>query len=82
MRKQRLLWQIFPANLLITLGAMLLVTWYGTSTVRSFYYQQMRDDIKNRALLLKQEIINLSEGNLTNMQEFCRRAGGHRPGSR
>ncbi|BCO10766.1 hypothetical protein GF1_31420 [Desulfolithobacter dissulfuricans] len=75
MQKPRLLWQIFPASLLITLGAMLAVTWYSSATIRSFYLQQMRSDIEARALLLEEKIIQLAAEDQKRLQDFCRRAG-------
>ena len=74
MQKPRLLWQIFPASLLITLGAMLAVTWYSSATIRSFYLQQMRSDIEARALLLEEKIAELA-ADPGRLQNFCRRAG-------
>ena len=52
MKTKRLLWQLFPANLLITLGAILLITWYGSSTMRGFFFAQMRLDLESRAHLI------------------------------
>ncbi|WP_456384973.1 ATP-binding protein [Desulfolithobacter sp.] len=75
MQKPRLLWQIFPASLLITLGAMLAVTWYTSTTIRSFYLQQMRSDIEARARLLEAKIIHLAAEDQKQLQEFCQRAG-------
>ncbi|NOQ46675.1 MAG: HAMP domain-containing protein, partial [Desulfobulbaceae bacterium] len=75
MRNQRLLWQIFPAILLITLGAMLIVTWFATATIRTFYYQEMRNDIEARALLLEQEIVRLANQSPEDLRAFCRQAG-------
>jgi len=75
MKNQRLFWQIFPVNLLIIIGAIAAVTWFSTSTVRSFYFDQMRSDIEARALLLEQKIIDLSSNSPGYLQQFCRRAG-------
>lgn len=75
MQKPRLLWQIFPASLLITLGAMLAVTWYSSATIRSFYLQQLRSDIEARALLLEEKIAELAADDPVRLQDFCRRAG-------
>lgn len=75
MRNIRLLWHIFPAILLITLAAMGLVTWYGTSAIKTFYYQQMTEDIEARAQLLQPEINRLLEQSPEKLQPFCRRVG-------
>ena len=75
MRPQRLFWQIFPVSLLISMGAIAAVTWFATSTVRSFYFDQMRSDIEARALLLEQKILDLTADSPEALQKFCRRAG-------
>lgn len=75
MRNIRLLWHIFPAILLITLATMGLVTWYGTSAIQTFYYQQMTGDIEVRAQLLQPEINRLLEQSPEKLQSFCRRVG-------
>ena len=75
MRQQRLFWQIFPVSLLISLGAILAISWFATSTLRTFYLEQMRSDIEARALLLEQKILDLSTTSPIKLQKFCRRAG-------
>ena len=36
MHHKRLIWQLYPSLLLITLTTLLAFTWYGTSSIRSF----------------------------------------------
>ena len=75
MRQQRLFWQIFPVSLLITMGAILAVSWFATSSLRTFYFSRMEVDIEARALLLEQKIVDLSAVPLPALQDFCRQAG-------
>ena len=75
MNNIRLFWQIFVAALLIALGAILAGSWYGTRVIHSFYYQQMREDIGNRALLLRPHILYLLDQGHGSLQDFCRRSG-------
>lgn len=81
MKTRRLLWQLFPANLLITLGALLLITWHTTSTVRDTYFQQMREGLEARANLVVQQVNRLLQTAPGELQEFCRQAG-RRSGTR
>ncbi len=75
MRQQRLFWQIFPVSLLITMGAILAVSWFTASTLRTFYFEQTQVDIEARALLLEQKITDLSMLSARALQDFCRRTG-------
>lgn len=81
MKTRRLLWQLFPANLLITLGALLLITWYTTSTARNMYFAQMREGLEARANLIVQQVTRLLETSPRELQEFCRQTG-RRSGTR
>ena len=76
MRSKKLIWHIFPVNLLITLGAMCLVTWFGSATVQSFYHSQMTQDLEDRARLVEGQVAHfLSSGREEELEEFCRMAG-------
>jgi two-component system phosphate regulon sensor histidine kinase PhoR len=75
MKNIRLFWQIFLATMLIITGSILAGSWYGSSMVRSFYYQQMQEDIGNRALLLRPHILQLLNEDTRQLRIFCRRAG-------
>lgn len=75
MKNIRLFWQIFLATMLIITGSILTGSWYGSSMVRSFYYEQMQEDIGNRALLLRPHILQLLNEDTRQLRIFCRRAG-------
>ena len=75
MKTKRLLWQLFPANLLITLGALMIITWYASSTARDIYFVQMRHGLESRAHLIGFQISNLVLTSPEKLQEFCRQAG-------
>ncbi len=53
MRRKRLIWQLFPSYLLVTLLSLLALTWYVTSSWRQFYLDQTAADLRNRALLVE-----------------------------
>lgn len=75
MKSRRLLWQLFPANLLITLGALLIMTWYAASTAKELYFDQMRQDLESRALLISNQVADLLLSSPERLQSFCRQAG-------
>ena len=56
-KKIRLIWQIFPSFLLITLLSVLAVSWYASSSMRHFFLDQTAVDLNVRAVLLEKLVI-------------------------
>ncbi len=56
-KNRRLIWQIFPSFLLITLLSLLAVSWYASSSMRHFFLDQTAIDLNVRAILLEQQVI-------------------------
>ena len=56
MHKRRLLWQIYPAFLLITLISVGGVAWYASASLRKFYIAHTADDLQARAWLAEERI--------------------------
>ncbi|RLC36985.1 PAS domain-containing sensor histidine kinase [candidate division Kazan bacterium] len=56
MKRKRLLWQLVPTYLAITLGALLLVGWLAAITVHRFYLSQTEADLEVIARLVRQQI--------------------------
>jgi two-component system phosphate regulon sensor histidine kinase PhoR len=75
MRNIRLFWQIFPACIGITLVSMLLVVWLATTTGRDFYIDHLKEEIRERALLIEPTVAALSRGEDRPFQEFVRQTG-------
>jgi len=57
MSQRRLLWQLFPAYLLITVIALLIITVYLSRLLPQFYYNQIAGDLQVRARLVEQQIL-------------------------
>ena len=57
MLKKRLLWQLFPSYFLITLAALLAVSWYISHSLQRFYHNQVADDLEVRARLVTYQIL-------------------------
>jgi two-component system phosphate regulon sensor histidine kinase PhoR len=75
MKNRRFFWQIFPAALFIIIISISATSWYGTRMIQSFHYQEMQEDIKDRALLLRPHINQLLKNNNSRLQNFCRQTG-------
>ncbi|GAB4343493.1 MAG: ATP-binding protein [Desulfobulbaceae bacterium] len=75
MKTRGLLWQLFPVNLLITLGAVVIMTWYAAGEVRSIHLEQMRQGLSSRASLIAAEVKERIRTSPESLQEFCRSAG-------
>ena len=76
MRSKKLIWHIFPINLCITLGAIYLVTWFGSVTLQNFYHTQKTQALEDRARLIEGQVSDfLSSRREKELEEFCRMAG-------
>lgn len=56
-KSKKLIWQIFPPFLLITLLSLLAVSWYASSSMRHFFLDQTAVDLNARAILLEEQIV-------------------------
>jgi two-component system phosphate regulon sensor histidine kinase PhoR len=56
-RNKRLIWQIFPSFLLITVLSLLAVSWYASSSMHHFFLDQTAVDLNVRAILLEKQVI-------------------------
>jgi len=55
-KKKRLIWQIYPSYLLITLVALLAVSFYASNSLHHFAVQQIRDDLVQRARIIETQV--------------------------
>ncbi len=76
MRHQKLIWQIFPANIIITFLAMLAVTWYSTTSLHDFYINELEIDLKARAVLIANMVSKaISRNQVESLRDFCVETG-------
>ncbi|MCB2214893.1 MAG: PAS domain-containing protein [Desulfobulbaceae bacterium] len=70
--KQRtLFWQIFPVTLVIILGTIASVAWFGSRSIDDFYVGELRRDLENRAYLIKSRVGELlTSGDLAGLRSF------------
>jgi two-component system phosphate regulon sensor histidine kinase PhoR len=74
--KKKLIWQLYPWFLMVTLMALFAVTWYTSNSLRSFLHKQIRTDLQNQGLLLKKQITRgLMQGDLAGIERFCKESG-------
>ena len=56
-KKKRLIWQLYPTFLLITLISLVVVTWYASHSLRHFYLEETSSDLEARARLIEKHIL-------------------------
>lgn len=76
MHKKRLLWQLYPAHLVITLAMLAGLTWYASSASRRFYLNWTEDHLSARALLIEKGVRErLIEEEYSELNAQCRELG-------
>jgi two-component system phosphate regulon sensor histidine kinase PhoR len=76
MRLRKLVWHIFPANLLVTIGTLIAILWYSSSALGQFYTNWIVTALEDRAYLIEEQISELvSSSKIEKLNAFCRRIG-------
>jgi len=55
-KKKRLLWQLYPSYLLVTLISLLAVSLFASCAFRQFFLERTAADLMSRAHLLEKQI--------------------------
>ena len=77
-KRKKLIWQLFPSYLLITLLSVLAVSWYASSALRHFFLEQTATDLKTRAFLVEKQIVShLEPLNKVAVDAICKELGEH-----
>ncbi|MBU4288178.1 MAG: PAS domain-containing sensor histidine kinase, partial [Proteobacteria bacterium] len=75
-KKKRLLWQLYPSYLLITLISLLAVSLFASSAFREFFLERTAADLKSRAHLLEEQVGNyIVSLNGMSVDSICKSAG-------
>lgn len=75
-KPNKLVWQIFPANILTILIAIIAVGWYSTNSLRDFYLQETESDLEARANLVSSRVIEyLADGRFEKLRQYSVHAG-------
>jgi two-component system phosphate regulon sensor histidine kinase PhoR len=76
MAKRRLIWRLYPSYLIITILALVLVAWYSSHSLRSFYYAEVARDLKSRTQLAAREVlVALSRKDYEEVDRLCKTLG-------
>ncbi|MEJ2722392.1 MAG: HAMP domain-containing protein [bacterium] len=76
MRRNRLIWQLYPAFLLVTLFLVLAVTWYASRSLRLFYLDEVAADLESRAVLFRSRLTGpIGPGDTRAIDELCDELG-------
>ena len=57
-KPKKLIWQIFPSYLLITVLSVAAVSWYASKSLHQFYQEQTAADLLSRATLLSELVVD------------------------
>jgi len=77
-KKKRLLWQLYPTYLLVTLISLLAATWFATRTLKHFFLEQSASDLEARARLIESQVLDyLSPVDAAAIDRLCKKMGGH-----
>ncbi len=75
-KKKRLLWQLYPTYLLITLIALLAAVWFASHTTRRSFMDGYTEDLTIRARLLETQILKaLTPLDPQNLDRLCKQIG-------
>ncbi len=74
--RRPLLWQLYPSYLLMVLFSLLAISWYASSSIKSFYMDHTRKELETRAYLIQ----NMLEEKLLQHESYdinaaCKRFG-------
>jgi two-component system phosphate regulon sensor histidine kinase PhoR len=76
MAKRRLLWQLYLPYLIITVLALVLLSWYASYSFRWFYYDEIARDLKSRTQLAGQQILPaVNQKNFDEVDQLCKLLG-------
>lgn len=76
-RRKRLLWQLYPSYLFITLISLAAATWFSSRTLKQFFLEQNASDLQARAHLFESQILDhLLPLDERGIDRLCKRIGG------
>ena len=75
-KKKRLLWQLYPSYLLITLISLLAATWFSSVSLKRFAFERNVADLETRARLIEAQVIRgLAPLQPDAVDRLCKRLG-------
>ena len=76
MRSRKLLWQFYPAYLLVVVLALAALSWFHSRALHDFYYRQAENSLQARAVMLQEQVrggLPLADG--PRLDRLCRVLG-------
>ena len=56
MKKQKIIWQIYPTYLIILFISLIAISWVAFSSFKSFYLEEATDDLESRARIFQKQL--------------------------
>lgn len=76
MKPRRLLWQLYPSYLLITLISLAAIGWYASRSMQQFYYTQVAEDLKASAHVIEEQVLAYyKRGDSNGLNQLCKMLG-------
>jgi two-component system phosphate regulon sensor histidine kinase PhoR len=76
MHPRRLLWQLYPTYLLITLASLLAVGLFAAVTLRDFHKERTKDSLETAARAMEDAILaRLAANDYAQLDAFCKKLG-------
>ena len=76
MTRKKLLWQLFPSYILIAIVSLVAITWYSIYLVRNIYIDEKTVDLKIRAHLIEDQVLNyLNSSDFHAVDSLCKAVG-------
>jgi two-component system phosphate regulon sensor histidine kinase PhoR len=76
MAKRRLLWQLYLPYLIITILALVLLSWYASYSFRWFYYDEIAQNLESRTRLAGRQILPaVSQKSFEEVDQLCKLLG-------
>ena len=76
MKPQKLIWQIYPATVLVVLVVIFAATWYASFAFREFFLQESELDLEARGSLIRSRVQDyLDGGDYKALRAFCKKSG-------
>jgi len=75
MFRSRLIWQVYPLFLAVTLVAVVAVTVYFSHAFRAFYRSEARAELRALAVVAAPQIVRMLDADPAQIDELCKRFG-------
>ncbi len=74
----KLIWQVFPSYLIITIISIVAVSWFISDTVQDIFLERTESSLKTQCLLLEKQMAdNLDPLNMAAIENECKKTGGN-----